>query len=185
MPIQPGLIENGRVSFIDNTVDATTGTIKMKATFQNADQGLWPGLFVQVTLSLTDEEGVVVVPATAVQPSASGQFVYVVKPDRTAEVREVAVARQFGEEMIIARGLAAGEEVVTDGQLRLTPGAQVSIAQRGGGDGSGGGSGTGEREGGRAGRGRGPSTPPDPQGSAKPGRGATGSGRAGSHNEFR
>ena len=155
MPTKPGLLENGRVTFIDNTVDPTTGTIKMKGTFQNGDQGLWPGLFVQVTLSLTDEQGVIVVPATAVQPSASGQFVYVVKPDRTAEVRQVAVARQFGEEMIIARGLAAGEEVVTDGQLRLTPGAQVSIAQRGGGPGSAGTDGAGgAQDGGRAGRGR-------------------------------
>ena len=155
MPTKPGLLENGRVTFIDNTVDPTTGTIKMKGTFQNGDQGLWPGLFVQVTLSLTDEQGVIVVPATAVQPSASGQFVYVVKPDRTAEVRQVAVARQFGEEMIIARGLAAGEEVVTDGQLRLTPGAQVSIAQRGGGPGTAGADGAGgAQDGGRAGRGR-------------------------------
>jgi len=136
MPGKPGLVENGRVTFIDNTVDSTTGTIKMKGTFDNRDQGLWPGLFVQVTLSLTAEDNVIVVPATAVQPSASGQFVYVVKPDRTAEVRAVTVARQFGEEMIIARGIAAGEEVVTDGQLRLTPGATVSIAQRGGGPGN-------------------------------------------------
>jgi len=158
MPAAPGLVENGRVTFIDNTVDPSTGTIKMKATFQNADQGLWPGLFVQITLALTDEAGVVVVPATAVQPSASGQFVYVVKQDRTAEVRQVTVARQFGEEMIIARGLASGEEVVTDGQLRLTPGAQVSIAQRGGGSGdsgSGSGGGGGSNGGGRGGRGRG------------------------------
>jgi len=145
MPAKPGLVEHGRVSFIDNTVDAATGTIKMKATFDNGDQGLWPGLFVQVTLSLTAEANVIVVPAAAVQPSASGQFVYVIRQDRTAEVRQVAVARQFGEEMIIARGLSAGEEVVTDGQLRLTPGAQVSIAQRGGGPGDAG-------EGGRGGR---------------------------------
>lgn len=136
MPAKPGLVENGRVSFIDNTVDPATGTIKMKAVFDNRDQGLWPGLFVQVTLSLTAEDNVIVVPATAVQPSASGQFVYVIKPDRTAEVRPVTVARQFGEEMVIARGIVAGEEVVTDGQLRLTPGAQVSIAQRGGGPGN-------------------------------------------------
>jgi multidrug efflux system membrane fusion protein len=136
MPAQPGLVEDGRVTFIDNTVDPTTGTIKMKATFDNRNQGLWPGLFVQITLSLTSEDGVIVVPATAVQPSASGQFVYVVRQDRTAEVRPVTVARQFGEEMIIAQGIAAGEEVVTDGQLRLTPGAQVSIAQRGGGPGN-------------------------------------------------
>ena len=155
MPAPPGLVETGRVSFIDNTVDPQTGTIKLKATFQNADQGLWPGLFVQVTLSLTEEHGSIVVPATAVQPSASGQYVYVVKSDRTAEVRPVTVARQFGEEMIIARGLSEGEEVVTDGQLRLTPGAQVSIAgPRGGGAGEQGGQGGQGGRGGRGGRGR-------------------------------
>jgi multidrug efflux system membrane fusion protein len=149
-----GLVENGVVTFIDNTVDASTGTIKLKGTFQNADQGLWPGLFVQVTLNLTTEQGVIVVPATAVQPSASGQYVYVVKSDRTAEIRPVTVARQFGEEMIIAKGLTVGEEVVTDGQLRLTPGAQVTIAgPRGGGSGEEGAGGDG-RQGG-PGRGRG------------------------------
>ena len=149
----PGLVENGRVSFIDNAVDATTGTIKLKATFANTDQGLWPGLFVQITMNLTEEENAIVVPAPAVQPSASGQYVYVVKPDRTAEVRQVVVGRQFGEEMIIASGLAEGEEVVTDGQLRLTPGAQVSIAgPRGGGNPEEGTAGT--RGGGRRGAGR-------------------------------
>src|SRR3954469_11739744 len=131
--VKPGLTERGRVSFIDNTVDPQTGTIKLKGTFQNADQGLWPGLFVQVTLNLTSDENAIVVPASAVQPSASGQYVYVVKPDRTAEVRPVTVARQQGEEVIIAKGLSAGEEIVTEGQLRLTPGAQVTNAARGGG----------------------------------------------------
>ena len=171
MPAKPGLVEDGRVTFIDNTVDATTGTIQLKGTFQNASQGLWPGLFVQVTLNLTDEAAAIVVPATAVQPSASGQYVYVVKADRTVEVRPVTVVRQFGEEMIIERGLAAGEEVVTDGQLRLTPGVQISIAgPRGGGA-----SGEGER-GRQGGQGRGPSTLREPQGRPEPGRGAIGSG---------
>ena len=169
MPVKPGLIEHGRVTFIDNTVDPQTGTIKLKGTFQNADQGLWPGLFVQVTLSLTTDENAIVVPASAVQPSASGQYVYVVKPDRTAEVRPVTVVRQQGEEVVIAKGLNAGEDVVTEGQLRLTPGAQVTEANRGGGPGgerggrggrrgdSGGGSGNGGGNGGgqgREGRGR-------------------------------
>jgi membrane fusion protein, multidrug efflux system len=136
-PVPAGVVETGRVSFIDNSVDASTGTIKLKATFDNTDQGLWPGLFVQVTLHLTNDQNAIVVPAAAVQPSASGQYVYVVKPDRTAEVRPVTVARQQGEEMIIASGLSAGEEVVTDGQLRLTPGAQVSTGgPRGGGAGN-------------------------------------------------
>jgi multidrug efflux system membrane fusion protein len=148
--VPPGLVETGRVTFIDNSVDATTGTIKLKGTFQNADQGLWPGLFVTVMLDVTTDENALVVPATAVQPSASGQYVYVVSPERTAQVRKVTVSRQSGEDMIIAQGLAAGEEVVIDGQLRLTPGAQVSIAgARGGGAG-----GPGGQPGGERGRGR-------------------------------
>lgn len=152
MPVKPGLLEQGRVSFIDNAVDPQTGTIKMKGTFQNADQGLWPGLFVQVTLNLTSDENAIVVPAAAVQPSASGQYVYVVKADRTAEVRPVTVLRQQGEEVVIAKGLAAGEEVVTEGQLRLTPGAQVTDAARGG---AGSGGQGGGRNGGRRGEGGG------------------------------
>ena len=123
-----GPAETGRVTFIDNTVDPATGTIKLKGTFENADQGLWPGLFVTVMLHVTTDQNAIVVPATAVQPSASGQYVYVVTTDRIAQVRQVTVARQSGEEMVIANGLSAGEEVVIDGQLRLTPGAQVSIA---------------------------------------------------------
>jgi membrane fusion protein, multidrug efflux system len=154
MPVAPGLVEEGRVTFIDNSVDPSTGTIKLKASFDNKDQGLWPGLFVQVSLSLTEEAGSIVVPATAVQPSASGQYVFVVKADNTAEVRPVTVARQFGEEMIIAQGLRDGEVVVTDGQLRLTPGAQVEVAgPRGSGAGRRGGGAESGREG-RAGRGR-------------------------------
>jgi multidrug efflux system membrane fusion protein len=160
--VPPGLVETGRVSFIDNAVDPTTGTIKLKGTFQNASQGLWPGLFVTVMLNLTTDENAVVVPATAVQPSASGQYVYVVNADRTAHVRPVTVARQADEDMIIAQGLSAGEEVVIDGQLRLTPGAQISIAGARGDGGEGGGRGEaggrrrgGEGQGGQGGRGRG------------------------------
>jgi multidrug efflux system membrane fusion protein len=152
MVAPPGLVEEGRVSFIDNAVDSTTGTIRLKASFDNRDQGLWPGLFVQVSLSLTDEANSIVVPATAVQPSPNGQYVYVVKPDRTAEVRPVTVLRQFGEEMVISQGLRDGEEVVTDGQLRLTPGAQVTTAGPRGGSGDNEAQGRGTRGGrGRAG----------------------------------
>jgi len=152
-----GPLEMGRVSFIDNSVDPTTGTIKLKGTFDNADQGLWPGLFVTVMLHVTTDENVLVVPATAVQPSASGQYVYVIGADRTAQVRQVTVSRQSGEDMIISKGVSAGEEVVIDGQLRLTPGAQVSIAGGrgdGGGRGESGGGGQSGR-GGQGGRGRG------------------------------
>ena len=152
-PVQAATVETGRITFIDNTVDATTGTIKLKGTFQNADQGLWPGLFVQVTLDVTTDENALVVPATAVQPSTAGQYVYVVTPDHTAQVRQVTVARQAGEEIIIAQGLSAGEEVVIDGQLRLTPGAQVSVT---GGEAGGGQSGQpGQRGRGRASTGSG------------------------------
>jgi multidrug efflux system membrane fusion protein len=124
----------GTVSFIDNSVDPTTGTIRLKGTFQSADHQLWPGAFVQVTLQLTTDKNALVVPATAVQASQEGQYVYVVKADRTVEMRTVTVARQQGDEMVVSGGITAGEEVVTDGQLRLTPGARVSSG-RGGADG--------------------------------------------------
>ncbi len=117
--------QRGTVTFIDNTVDPTTGTIRLKATFANADRHLWPGAFVQVVLDLTTDPNAVVVPAVAVQTSQDGQYVYVVKTDRTVEMRPVKVDRQQGDEMVIASGVSAGEIVVTDGHLRLTPGARV------------------------------------------------------------
>ncbi|MEN3338851.1 MAG: rane fusion protein multidrug efflux system [Acidobacteriota bacterium] len=145
--------EQGVVSFIDNAVDPTTGTIKLKATFPNTSHSLWPGLFVQVTLLLTTDANALVVPATAVQESQQGTYVYVIKPDRTAEMRNVQVDRQQGEETVIAQGLTAGEEVVTDGHLRLTPGARVTTAADSGGRGRGGtGAGRG-RQGGQGGEG--------------------------------
>jgi multidrug efflux system membrane fusion protein len=121
----------GAVSFIDNTVDPTTGTIRLKGTFENARQQLWPGAFVQVTLELTTPPHALVVPSTAVQASQDGPFVYVVKADRTVELRRVKVDRQRGAEAVIAEGVTAGEEVVTDGHLRLTPGARVSERNQG------------------------------------------------------
>jgi len=131
-PVDATPAEEGVVSFIDNSVDATTGTIKLKATFPNRSNRLWPGLFVQVSLLLTTDADALVVPATAVQESQQGTYVYVIKPDRTAEMRNVRVERQQGEETIIAQGLTAGEEVVTDGHLRLTPGARVTTGSDGG-----------------------------------------------------
>jgi multidrug efflux system membrane fusion protein len=114
------------VTFIDNAVDVTTGTIRLKGTFPNVGHELWPGAFVRVTLDLTVDPGAIVVPATAVQESQDGQYVFVVKPDRTVDMRMVKVERQQGNEAVIGQGISAGEEVVTDGQLRLTPGARVS-----------------------------------------------------------
>jgi membrane fusion protein, multidrug efflux system len=125
--------ETGVVSFIDNLVDSATGTIRLKATFENRGRQLWPGAFVQVTLNLTTDPDALVVPATAVQASQDGQYVYVVKPDRTVELRPVRIERQQSGQVIVAEGVSAGEVVVTDGQLRLTPGAR--IAERGDGGG--------------------------------------------------
>lgn len=119
-------VAEGAVSFIDNAVDPSTGTIKMKATFANGDRRLWPGLFVQVRLLLTTEANAITVPAEAVQSTQDGRYVYVVKPDQTVEFRQIAVQRQQGPDIVVARGLQPGETVVTDGQLRLTPGARVS-----------------------------------------------------------
>ncbi|HEX5476109.1 MAG TPA: efflux RND transporter periplasmic adaptor subunit [Vicinamibacterales bacterium] len=116
----------GTVSFIDNAIDPTTGTIKLKGTFANTNHSLWPGLFVQVTLLLTTQTHAIVIPSGAVQNSQQGTYVYVVKPDHTVEYRSVTVQRQQGEDSIIARGVTPGETVVTDGQLRLTPGAKVN-----------------------------------------------------------
>jgi multidrug efflux system membrane fusion protein len=115
---------DGRVTFIDNAVDVQTGTIKLKATFGNAGRRLWPGQFVDVVLRLTTESKALVVPAVAVQSGQQGQFVYIVH-DSKAEVRPVTVARTEGTESVIEKGLMPGETVVTDGQLRLTPGVAV------------------------------------------------------------
>ena len=152
-PAPADALEAGKVAFIDNTVDPTTGTIRMKATFQNADHALWPGLFVQVTVVLRTDPNAVVVPSAAVQTSQSGQFIYVITPDRTAEIRNVVVQRQQGDDVVIAKGVSAGEEVVTDGQLRLTPGAHVMTGTRGDGAGEPGTGGEGRgRRGGTRGR---------------------------------
>lgn len=119
--------DTGRISFVDNAVDRSTGTIKVKGSFANHDRQLWPGQFANVTVTLTREPNAVTVPSVAVQIGPQGQFVYVVKPDQTVDVQLVTVARTRGEESIITSGLAGGETVVTDGQLRLTPGGRITV----------------------------------------------------------
>jgi multidrug efflux system membrane fusion protein len=119
--------ETGVLTFIDNSVDATTGTIKLKGTFQNADNKLWPGEFVRVTLGLTTRPHATVVPNQAVQTGQDGQFVYVVKQDQTVEMRPVVAGTRVDQELVIDRGLEPGETVVTEGQLRLTPGTHVQV----------------------------------------------------------
>jgi multidrug efflux system membrane fusion protein len=117
----------GRLTFIDNSVDLTTGTIKLKATFDNAAHALWPGQFADVNLTLKSQPNAIVVPTAALQTSQSGTYVYVVDQDLTAKQQPVKVGWNVGEETVIASGLQAGQRVVTDGQLRLTPGAKVDI----------------------------------------------------------
>ncbi|MGD0955329.1 MAG: efflux RND transporter periplasmic adaptor subunit [Candidatus Acidiferrales bacterium] len=119
--------ETGYLTFIDNTVDNTTGTIKLKATFENADHRLWPGQFSTVLLRLAEDENATVVPSQAVQTGQKGDYVYVVNSDMAAEQRPVKVARVIGGESVISSGVEPGETVVTDGQLRLLPGIKVQI----------------------------------------------------------
>ena len=116
---------SGMLSVIDNTVDPATGTIRLKATFDNHNRLLWPGQFVDVSLTLGMQSNVVVVPAEAVQPGQRGQVVYVVNSNQTVEVRPVTVGLTRGSKVVIDKGVAAGETVVIDGQLRLVPGARV------------------------------------------------------------
>jgi multidrug efflux system membrane fusion protein len=124
-----GEAATGTLSFIDNVVDPTTSTIRLKATFPNADRRLWPGEFVQVRLRVAYDPQAIIVPSSAVQNGPQGQYVYVIDQNRTAALRPIKVARTEPSRAVIAEGLRAGEEVVTDGQLRLTPGARVSIKQ--------------------------------------------------------
>lgn len=117
----------GRLGFIDNAVDPATGTIVLKAFFENTDRALWPGQFVHVKTQVDIDRGVVVVPTTAVQTSQSGSTVYVVKADKTVELRNVKVARTDGDRTLLTAGVEDGETVVTDGQLRLLPGVKVEF----------------------------------------------------------
>jgi multidrug efflux system membrane fusion protein len=119
--------ERGTITFIDNAVDSNTGTIRLKGTFTNKEKKLWPGQFVNVVLTLTSEPNVIVVPSQAIQTGQEGQYVFVVKPDFTVESRPVVVGRTIDGEAVIRKGLQIGEKVVTDGQLRLYPGAKVEI----------------------------------------------------------
>jgi multidrug efflux system membrane fusion protein len=121
----PDHAATGYLSVIDNTVDTATGTIHLKGTFENRDGTLWPGQFVTAVLTLDTIQNATVIPAEAVQAGQQGQFVYVVKPDNHVENRMVTVGRAFGRKVVIEKGVAPGETVVTDGQLRLFPGAQI------------------------------------------------------------
>lgn len=127
LPDDPQHPETGSLTFYDNQVDSTTGTIKLRATFPNSNRRLWPGQFVNCVVRLSEQPNAIVVPSQAVQDGQQGQYVFVIKPDMTADLRLVSVGRSFQGQSIIASGLAVGETVVTDGQLRLAPGSKVEL----------------------------------------------------------
>ena len=122
-----GPAPQGTLTFIDNAVDESTGTIQLMGIFPNENNSLWPGQFVQVTLTLSELTNVVVTPSQAVQTGQNGEYIYVVKPDQTVEERPVKIGISYGDETVIESGLKTGETVVTDGQLRLAPGVKVSV----------------------------------------------------------
>jgi multidrug efflux system membrane fusion protein len=118
---------SGTLVFVDNAVDPSTGTIKLRAQFKNSENSLWPGQFVNIRITLYDQKDALVVPSRSVQTGPAGQYVFVVKPDMTTELRKVTVARTEGDNAVIASGLEKGEQVVTQGQLRLGAGAKVVV----------------------------------------------------------
>lgn len=126
-PADNGTPERGYLTFVNNIVDATTGTIQLKGTFQNADLKLWPGEFVNAVLRLAEQENAIVVPAQAVQTGQQGDYVFVIKPDMTVDSHAVKVARTINGESVITEGVNPGDTVVTDGQARLVPGSKVVV----------------------------------------------------------
>jgi membrane fusion protein, multidrug efflux system len=127
LPQSPDRPEEGILTFVDNAVDSTTGTIKFRGTFANTARRLWPGQFVKVVLNLSEQPNAIVIPFQAIQSNENGQLVFVVKPDRTVEVRPIIVSRTLGGQAIVDKGLTPGETVVTDGQFLLSAGSRVQI----------------------------------------------------------
>jgi multidrug efflux system membrane fusion protein len=117
----------GTVAYIDNTIDAATGTLAVRASIPNPDRHLWPGQFVNVTATVRVDQKALVIPTEALQTGQDGTFVFIVKPDMTATARKVVVDRTMGDDTVIRSGLEQGERVVVNGQLRLTEGTRVEI----------------------------------------------------------
>lgn len=128
-PTGDSAAETGVLTFVNNTVDASTGTIELMASFPNADRRLWPGQFCNVVLRLQDQPNVLVVPSQAVQTGQQGDYVFVVKPDKTVDVRRVKVGRAVNDLTEVLAGLSAGETVVTDGQVRLVSGTRIYVTK--------------------------------------------------------
>ena len=120
-------LDEGTLAVVDNEIDQTTGTVKLKATFPNNDLKLWPGKFVNARLVLTTKKNAIVVPASVVQRGPQGSYAYVIKPDKTVEMRPIKVAQTEANVAMIDEGLKAGEQVVVDGQYKLQPGAHVEL----------------------------------------------------------
>jgi multidrug efflux system membrane fusion protein len=127
IPNSPSPPARGKLTFLDNAVNNATGTIQLKALFSNEEKTLWPGQFVNVVLTLTQQPNAIVVPSQAVQTGQQGSYIFVVKPDQTVESRAIVVGRELNGETVIEQGLASGEPVVTDGQLRLVSGVKVEV----------------------------------------------------------
>lgn len=130
----PGTSSAGTLSFVDNAIDTTTGTILLKGTFENKDGSLWPGEFVTASLELFQQQSAIVVPTQAVVEGQSGNYLFVINADSTATQREITIDRAAGDITIISQGVKPGEQVVTDGQLRLNTGTKVQIKPPAGGD---------------------------------------------------
>ena len=124
---EPKGAREGKLTFLDNTVQNATGTVNLRATIPNGDHHFWPGQFVNVTLVLATSKGAVLVPNQATQISQQGPYIYVVKPDDTAELRFVTLGQKQGDDVVVTKGLADGERVVVTGQLTLMPGAKVHV----------------------------------------------------------
>jgi multidrug efflux system membrane fusion protein len=119
--------EEGSLTFIDNAVDRTTGTIRLKGAFANASRRLWPGQFVRIVLTLSSQPDAIVIPSQAIQTGQDGEHVFVLKSDSVVEMRPVVVSRTLGTESIVEKGVKPGEKVVTEGQFLLGPGTKVQV----------------------------------------------------------
>lgn len=129
LPDDPSQSREGKLTFLDNSVQETTGTVKLRGTIANSDHRFWPGRFVNVRLILGMDRGAVLIPADAPQASATGPFVYVVSKDSTAVLRSVELGQRQGDLVVVRKGVRSGERVIVAGQLRVTPGGKVSVAE--------------------------------------------------------
>jgi multidrug efflux system membrane fusion protein len=140
----PNRAREGKLTFVDNTVQNATGTVNLRATTANADHHFWPGQFVNVTLVLATAKAAVLIPNQATQISQQGSYVFVVKPDSTADLRMITLGQRQGDDVVVTKGVAAGEQVVVTGQLTVAPGAKVRVQEAGPANGPAGGASSGD-----------------------------------------